>query len=261
MRTSFEVAVLASGSKGNATLIKVGKTAFLVDAGISCKRITERLKFCGVEPQDLAGILITHEHIDHVSGLPVLSRKYKLPIYANEKTWQAMPKRNDIERICCRLLPQKMVVGGVSINSFAISHDAASPVGFVFQYNEEKCTYLTDSGFVNDTIKQAAADADVMILEANHDETMLLEGSYPRDLKARILGSRGHLSNTTAGMLLAQMAKKPQEVFLAHLSQENNKPELALATVQNILQQAKGSEQTEIYVAAQDAVVQNIFEE
>ena len=257
MSKEFEVTVLASGSKGNATVIKAGNTAFLVDAGISCRRITSGLKECGLEPNDLSGVLITHEHRDHVGGLPVFSKKYKLPIFANEKTWQAMDLRNDIERSCHRLLPNAFSLNGITVASFAISHDAASPVGYSFQYKEQKCTYLTDSGFVNEEIKLAAFNSDVLILEANHDEEMLKNGPYPKMLQARILGTRGHLSNTAAGWFLANMQKLPQEVFLAHISQENNKPELALSTVKRILNDAGCAVTPTIYVTAQDHLVHN----
>lgn len=257
MSKEFEVAVIASGSKGNSTIIKAGDTAFLVDAGISCRRITNGLKECGLHPLDLSGVLITHEHTDHVSGLPVLSRKYKLPIFANEKTWQAMELRNEIERSCHRLLPGHLSFGGMTVSSFAISHDAASPVGYSFLFKEEKCTYLTDSGFVNEEIKVASLNSDVLILEANHDEEMLKTGPYPRMLKERILGTRGHLSNTAAGWFLANMEKMPREVFLAHISQENNKPELALSTVERILNDSGCSVLPRIFVTSQGDLVHN----
>lgn len=257
MSKEFEVAVLASGSKGNATVIKAGNKAFLVDAGISCRRITNALQEYGLHPYDLSGVLITHEHKDHISGLPVLSKKYKLPIFANEKTWQAMELRNEIERSCHRLLPGTISFGDMKVSSFAISHDAASPVGYSFQYKEEKCTYLTDSGFVNEEIKLATLNSDVIILEANHDEEMLKKGPYPKMLKERILGTRGHLSNTAAGWFLANMEKMPQEVFLAHLSQENNKPELALSTVERILSDAGCLVMPRIFVASQGYLVHN----
>ncbi|MEG2343380.1 MAG: MBL fold metallo-hydrolase [Acidaminococcaceae bacterium] len=261
MRTAFEVAVIASGSKGNATLIKAGKTAVLVDAGVSCRKITAGLKACQVAPEELSGVLITHEHTDHVGGLPVLSRKYQLPIFANEGTWGAMLKRSEIERSCCRILPSAFRLGDLEITPFAISHDAANPVGYMFRYGNEKCTYLTDSGFVNAEITRAITDAAVLILEANHDEEMLKNGSYPQMLKERILGTRGHLSNVAAGWLLAKMPRLPQEVFLAHISQENNTPALALATVKNILRSAACGEELKIYVTAQDYVVHNLSKE
>lgn len=258
MKGSFGVAVLASGSKGNATVIKAGDTAFLVDAGISCRRITNGLKEFGLHPYDLSGVLITHEHKDHVGGLPVLSRKYKLPVFANEKTWQAMEQRSQIERSCHRFLPADFSLGGITVSSFPVSHDAASPVGYSFIYKEEKCIYLTDSGFVSESIKLAARDADVLIIEANHDEEMLKNGPYPAMLKERILSTRGHLSNTAAGWFLANLPKMPREVFLAHLSEENNLPELALETVQKIINKSGCTVMPKIFIGSQAGLVHNL---
>ena len=234
MSSEFEITILASGSKGNAAVIRAGEQAFLVDVGISCRQLTERLHQAGMKPEDLTGVLLTHEHNDHVKGLPVFCRKYRLPVFANESTWQYMPKKSEMERSCCRLLPKKLSSGSLEIIPFAVPHDAASTVGYVFKSGGSKCTYLTDVGFVTDEVRQNIADADVVVLEANHDEDMLKNGSYPQILKQRILGTRGHLSNVSAAWLLAHMERLPEEVFLAHLSQENNLPSLALQTVRGI---------------------------
>ncbi|HIU63780.1 MAG TPA: MBL fold metallo-hydrolase [Candidatus Avacidaminococcus intestinavium] len=261
MSKEFSVCVIASGSKGNATLIKAGDTAFLVDAGISCRRITAGLKELDLDPLDLSGVLITHEHRDHVAGLPVLTRKYKLPVFANEETWGAMEVRNDIERVCHRLLPQNFSLGQVEISSFAISHDAAQPVGYSFVCRGEKCSYLTDSGFVNESIRQGTAGCDILILEANHDEDMLKNGDYPRMLKNRILSARGHLSNTAAGWFLANLDKMPKEVFLAHLSAENNRPELASETIKRIISDAGCAREPKLFIASQEHITHNISKE
>ena len=261
MSKSFEVCVIASGSKGNSTLIKAGDTAFLVDAGVSCRKITSGLKEMGLDPLDLSGILITHEHRDHVGGLPVLTRKYKLPVFANEETWNAMDLRSEIARSCHRLLPLNFAVGKITISSFAVSHDAAKPVGYTFVCDGEKCSYVTDSGFVNESIRQGVDGSDVLILEANHDEDLLKNGSYPRVLKERILGARGHLSNSAAGWFLATLAKMPQEVFLAHLSDENNRPELAKETINRILQDAGCYKKPQIFVASQEHIIHNLSKE
>jgi len=258
MQNKFQVNVIASGSKGNSSIIVAGNTAILIDAGISCKRIMAGIKACGLEPGDLSGILLTHEHIDHVAGLPVLSRKTNLPIYANEKTWTAMPKRNEIARECIRVLPRDFILGNIKIESFKISHDAADPVGYCLFCGEDKCTYLTDCGFLTDSCIEAVKNAGTLILEANHDVEMLKHGPYPLVLQNRILGKKGHLSNEMAGTLLAGLEHLPQEVFLAHISHENNNPQLALNTVGEMLRQADTNEKVELYVTRQNIMVSNM---
>lgn len=257
MSGEFKVTVLASGSKGNATVIRAGDQAFLIDIGISCRQLTERMTAVGIKPEDLSGVLLTHEHNDHVKGLPVLCRKYHLPVFANEKTWQSLPKKSDLERNCCRLLPKKFKSGGMEIIPFDVPHDAASTVGYVFKSGGSKCTYLTDVGFITEEVRQNVADSDVLVLEANHDVDMLKNGSYPAILKQRILSTRGHLSNVSAAWLLANMERLPQEVFLAHLSQENNRPSLALQTVRDILDANEVGEHIKIYLASQENIVKN----
>ena len=232
MSSEFEITILASGSKGNAAVIRAGEQAFLVDVGISCRQLTERLHQAGMKPEDLTGVLLTHEHNDHVKGLPVFCRKYRLPVFANERTWQYMPKKSEMERSCCRLLPKKLSSGSLEIIPFAVPHDAASTVGYVFKSGGSKCTYLTDVGFVTDEVRQNIADADVVVLEANHDEDMLKNGSYPQILKQRILGTRGHLSNVSAGAAAIELYRRGvRGILLGHISSQNNIKQLAYDTV------------------------------
>ena len=233
----MEIHVLASGSTGNATYIRMGDTRLLVDAGISCRRIKQGLAEVGVGPEQLDGIFITHEHRDHVAGLTTLLKKYRLPLYTRPATWQSMYCRDELPAECFRALAVSQEVGGVKAEAFGISHDAADPVGFSFYQRDMKCCVATDLGFVTEDVKKALAHADALVLESNHDVDMLQNGEYPWYLKKRILSNRGHLANTDTGWMLARLPKKPQtQVFLAHLSQENNRPELARATVQNILE-------------------------
>lgn len=257
MTGEFKISVLASGSKGNATVISADGKNFLIDAGISCRQLVQRLREAGYQPEDLDGVLLTHEHRDHVSGLPVLNRKYHLPVFANEATWRYIPQRGDLERACCRLLPKCLETDGLKITSFNVPHDAAGTVGYVFTCAGARCVYLTDVGFITEEIKENVAGSDTLVLEANHDEEMLKKGIYPYALKQRILGTRGHLSNNAAGWLLAQMERLPGEVFLAHLSQENNTPQLALNTVRGMLDAKEIGESTRIFVASQDNIVKN----
>ena len=255
---AFKVTMLASGSKGNSALISTGKQNFLVDMGISCKMLTSRLKEVGFCVEDLDGIFLTHEHTDHVKGLATFTKKYTVPIYSSELTWRAiLSKEPKIERRNCRIIGGALRCGEVEVNSFEIPHDAVDPHGYVFKCNGSKCAYITDTGFVTPAVRQAAEDADTIILEANHDVEMLKNGIYPPHLKQRILSTRGHLSNESAGWLLANLSRLPENIILAHLSQENNLPRLALDTVRNILGGASLFNEARILVAAQDSIVKD----
>ena len=173
-------------------------------------------------------------------------------------TWRAiLSKEPKIERRNCRIIGDSLKCGEVEINSFEIPHDAVDPHGYVFKCNGSKCAYITDTGFVTPAVRQAAEDADTIILEANHDVEMLKNGIYPPHLKQRILSTRGHLSNESAGWLLAHLPRLPENIILAHLSQENNLPRLALDTVRNILDGASLFNEARIIVAAQDRIVKD----
>lgn len=232
----MQIHVLASGSTGNAIFIEMDNTKLLVDAGISTRRIKQSLDKIGTKIEDVDGVFITHEHRDHVSGLQTLLKKYRLPAYARPDTWQSMYCRASLPDECCKILPDSLDLGKVKVEPFSISHDAADPVGFRLQAGNTKVCVATDLGFVTPTVKDALALSDVLILESNHDVDMLQNGSYPWHLKKRIMSNRGHLANTDAGWTLARLNRKAHtQVFLAHLSKENNRPELAEDTVATIL--------------------------
>ncbi|WP_346354008.1 MBL fold metallo-hydrolase [Azotosporobacter soli] len=232
----MQVHVLASGSTGNCIVLDFAHTRLLVDAGISTRRIKNGLAEIGLQPEELDGVFLTHEHRDHVNGLATLTKKYRLPVYATAATWQNMFCRAAIPDECCRILSENVGIGAVNVRPFAISHDAAAPVGYSFYTKELKCTVATDLGFVTDGVREALDYSDILVLESNHDVEMLQQGSYPWHLKRRILSNRGHLSNVDAGWAIARMAKKDKlQVLLAHLSQENNCQELAERTVANIV--------------------------
>lgn len=234
----MQLHILASGSTGNAIFLEIGGAKILVDAGISARRIEKGLRAVGVEPAALDAILVTHEHSDHVSGLPVFTRKFKAPVYARRRTWDAFQPAHHVAADYRRELGARLDIGGVRIEPFAISHDAAEPVGYSICYGDLKCVVATDMGCVSERVEQDIAFADVMVFESNHDVAMLRSGPYPEYLKKRILGTRGHLSNLETGRCLARMGKKSgMHVFLAHLSQHNNCPDLALSTVEKVLEQ------------------------
>ena len=254
----FKVAVLASGSKGNATLIQAGEKFFLIDMGLSCRELNKRMKTLGVAPEELQAIFITHEHSDHIKGLETFTKKYSVPIYSSEATWISILQRlTEIRRGNLYSMRGEITLGEVKITNFSIPHDARDPHGYYFTGPAgEKCTYVTDTGFVTQEVFKAVEGAETLILETNHDVKMLEQGPYPYELKRRILSTLGHLSNESAGELLNRLKILPSQVVLAHLSQENNRPELALATVKNIL--AGSGKKTNFFVASQDEVVGNI---
>ena len=234
----MQIHILASGSSGNAIFIELGGARFLVDAGISARRIEQGLKAVGEDPAGLDAVLVTHEHSDHVSGLPVFSRKFKIPVYARRRTWDAFQPVHYVESCYRRELGSLLEIGGVCIDPFAVSHDAAEPVGYCFQQGGLKCVVATDLGCVSERVEQDISYADVLVFESNHDVALLRNGPYPEYLKKRILGTRGHLSNLETGRCLSRMGKKTgMHVFLAHLSQHNNRPDLALSTVATVLEQ------------------------
>lgn len=237
---NFKVCSLFSGSSGNSTYIGTDKTHILVDAGVPMKNIVSGLKQFDVDGRELKGILVTHEHSDHVKGVGAISRKFNVPIYANEETWEAMEsKLGRIESANKRVFYNNMdfYIQDINIQPYQIPHDAADPVGFSLFFKNKKISIATDLGHTNNKIIKAVMDSDLVILEANHDAEMLKAGPYPMYLKKRILGRKGHLSNEDTGQALLELIKgKVTHVLLAHLSRENNYPQLAYQTVASILE-------------------------
>ncbi len=233
---------LSSGSSGNCYLIKSDTSAILVDAGISAKKIIEGLSQSQTKGDQLMGVLLTHEHSDHVRGLSALmNRLKKLPAYANNKTWSSINQKIDLARKKEIITGIDFQIGDIRVNSFSVCHDAADPVGYSFFKDGKQISIVTDTGCVEDEIIDEIKNADLLVLEANHDIDMLKIGGYPRFLKDRILGDRGHLSNEAAARSLVRIlskGKKKPNVLLAHLSRENNFPEMAYQTVKNILEEA-----------------------
>jgi Metal-dependent hydrolases of the beta-lactamase superfamily I len=235
----MQLHILASGSTGNAVLIELGGRKFLIDAGISARRIEQGLAKAGIAVSDLDGLLITHEHYDHIKGIPVLIKRHRIPVYARAAAWEALSNLGSIPGECRRELGERLDMGAVKIMPFPISHDAADPVGFCFYYRNLKWVIATDMGVITRGAAEALACADVAVLEANHDEEMLQTGPYPPYLKKRIKSKYGHLSNHDAGQILAHIPRqRVMQVFLAHLSQQNNHPYLAETTVSQVLQKS-----------------------
>jgi phosphoribosyl 1,2-cyclic phosphodiesterase len=230
---------LFSGSSGNSLFIANDDTRILIDAGLSGKRIVAALNEIDEKPIDLNAILITHEHIDHIRGAGILSRKYNIPVYANESTWEAMAREIGPIRAENKMSFQTncaFEINGIGIHAFQIPHDASEPVGFNFFVENKKVTTATDIGHINDALMGYFEKSDLILLESNHDVEMLRVGPYPWSLKQRILSDKGHLSNEMAGKVIAHMALLGTQRFLiGHLSQENNFPLLAYQTVYNSL--------------------------
>ncbi|OUQ56631.1 MBL fold metallo-hydrolase [Tyzzerella sp. An114] len=230
---------IASGSSGNCIYAGTESTNILFDAGLSGKRIKEGLDILNVDGTNIDALFITHEHSDHIKGAGIISRRFDIPIYATEGTWEAM--ENTIGNIGRRnkkfiYSGEPCVINDMCIMPFDIPHDAAEPVGYSIFAKDFKMTIATDLGHVTDTVKENIQGSDVLLLESNHDVDMLKCGSYPWALKQRILGDKGHISNETAGKLISEiMDGKLKHIYLGHLSDENNEPHLAYETVKSIL--------------------------
>ena len=228
---------IASGSSGNCIYIGTEATHLLVDVGISCKKTVEGLNQLGLKGQDIDGILITHEHADHINGLGVMSRKFGIPIYATPGTIKAIKGIKSLGAIDEELFhevnaDEKMIVKDITVNPMRISHDAAQPVAYRFQYGGRKMAVVTDLGTYDEYTVESLKGMDALMLEANHDINMLQVGPYPFYLKKRILGNKGHLSNETSGQLVNSLLHdKLKKIYLGHLSKENNYDKLAYETV------------------------------
>jgi len=230
------VCLLASGSRGNSTLIEADGCRLLIDAGLSGIETERRLENIGLTGEDLHGILVTHEHHDHVGGIGPLARRFDLPVLIDHKTHAALPKLGKIDGLHHFTAGETFSFQNLSISSFSTTHDAVNPVGFTIESGEGKIGFATDLGMPTRLVAQQLKDCRVLILEANHDEQMLQDGSYPWDLKQRIRSRHGHLSNMESCSLLKEICWPGLEaLFLAHLSEENNCPTLATNTFREIL--------------------------
>ncbi len=233
----MELCSIASGSSGNCIYVGTDDTHIMIDAGISGKRIENGLNSIGLKTSELQGILITHEHSDHISGLGVVARRYGIPMYATEGTVEAIkriPSVGKIDELLFRPIEagKDFTIGDMKIEPIAISHDAAEPVAYIVRQGDKSMGVITDLGIYDDNIVERLQGLDVLLLEANHDVHMLQAGRYPYPLKQRILSERGHLSNESSGRLLGKVLHDNfKAVVLGHLSQENNYASLAYETV------------------------------
>ena len=232
-------AILSSGSSGNCLFVEYKGTNILIDAGFSAKRIEYLLGKIGKSPKELDAIFVTHEHADHSKGLGTMSRKHNLPIYANNGTWQSLVKN------CGKIKEENIKVfdtgkflsfGSMDILPIKIHHDAKEPVGYVIYIGNKKITILTDTGIVDEKMAYEIKGSDIYYMEANHDLEALKRGPYPYPLKLRVMSNMGHLSNDQSAEVLADALEgKREHVYLGHLSETNNTPELSRLTVDNYL--------------------------
>ena len=230
----FQFRSLYSGSSGNCSFVQTSTTKILIDAGQSAKKIEEALTSIQIDPFSIDAILITHEHSDHTKGLGILAKKFQIPVYANEETWQAMPLQQEkIEKENRHTFTfEPFFIGNIKVEPFSIPHDAANPCGFNLYHQQKKMSIATDIGHINEEVMKHLTNSCFLLLEANYEPEVLNCSAYPYLLKQRIKGPNGHLSNLDAGKAISYLADHGLEnVMLGHLSKENNFPELAYKTV------------------------------
>jgi phosphoribosyl 1,2-cyclic phosphodiesterase len=238
----MEFCTLFSGSSGNSLMVTTGKTTILIDAGVSASRIVGAMAEAGVPGSSVNAVIVTHEHRDHVSGVDVLTRRFQFPFYGTEPTLESMRRKRMLKddqftRACTAGV--EFVIGELAITPFSIPHDAAGPVGYRITDGTSTIAIATDLGHMHDELFASFDGCALVLLESNHDIEMLTNGLYPQDLKDRILGSNGHLSNDTAADTVVRLvARGTRKIILGHLSKENNTPRIAFDTVAAALDQS-----------------------
>lgn len=239
--SAFKISILASGSTGNSLYIESPKVKLLVDAGLSGKKIINLLAEVDRKAEDLDGILVTHEHTDHINGVGVLARKYGLDVFANEKTWEVMsPLIGDVPTDQKHTFEMGITktIGDLDIESFGVSHDAICPQFYKFNRDGKSFVILTDTGYCSDRVRGLIDNADGYLVESNHDIGMLRSGPYPWSLKQRILSDRGHLSNEDGALVMCDViGNSTKRIYLGHLSKKNNLKELAHMAMEDVLKE------------------------
>lgn len=229
---------LFSSSSGNCMLVEEESTKIIIDAGCTGSAIEAELIKTGVSGKELDGILVTHEHTDHIKGVGVLSRRYNLPVFASKGTWTQMQgKIGNIAECDIRIIEEgkEFNIKDLEIHSFEIPHDAAEPVGYIIDNGKEKIASATDMGMIFEDVVEKLGECKFVFLESNHDAEMLRNGNYPQFLKRRIFSPLGHLSNEDAGKIISKIVNmKTEKIRLGHLSKDNNLTSIALETVKNI---------------------------
>lgn len=241
-------ASIGSGSRGNATLVSHGETTLLVDCGFSARETEKRLQRLNIDAGDLTAIVVTHEHADHINGVRVLARKYKLPVYATAGTaaYFSTDVANFVTEFSCH---ETFTVNDIEVQPFPVPHDAREPSQFVFHNGQHKLGLLTDVGSITPMIEENLTSCDALLLEANHDMDMLDNGEYPEHLKYRVSGRLGHLNNVQSAKLLERIdTSRLQHIVAMHLSEKNNSPNI----VSPLFAQALDCDQSWITIAEQE---------
>lgn len=243
----MKIKILASGSKGNSSLIICDNTKLLIDIGLSFARIKSHLELNGININDITGLLITHSHSDHIKGLKTFIKETDIKIYIPKDMYHELEEIVPIDR--CIFIEDIFNINDVNIELIHTSHDTDFSVGYIFEYKKKTLVYVTDTGYINRRYLKKMEDKNVYVIESNHDEAMLMDGPYPRFLKERVISDRGHLSNkTTAGYLKKIVTDNTKCVVLAHISEKNNTIDLAYQEANDVLK----DKDVELLVAMQD---------
>lgn len=249
----MKISVLASGSKGNCTYIETKYTKSLIDAGMTNLYIETKLKNIGIDPSSIENIFLTHDHTDHISALKVFIKKHNPKVFLSLKLYNELSKKIDFDNY--EILSDKVYINDLTVSFFKTSHDATDSLGYVFESGGKDFVYVTDTGYINNQNFELLKNRSIYVFESNHDVNLLMNNpNYPYNTKQRILSDCGHLSNVDSAYYLSQLiGDKTKEIILAHLSEQNNDPALALSTVRGklsnddiILQVAKQNENTEL---------------
>ena len=231
----MKFAILSSGSKGNSAIIETNNTKILIDLGVSRLYVEKKLAELNINAYDIDAILITHTHVDHIQGLKVFLKKYKPKVYVTEDILTRLMEY-DLNMDYIIYDNGKAKINDVNVEIIKTSHDAPESIGFIISSNDKSCVYITDTGYINNKYFEQLSNKNMYVLESNHDVEMLMSGSYPHQLKKRILGNKGHLSNEDAGYYLSLfVGNNTKNIILAHLSDDNNTYEKAYDTVKMML--------------------------